>query len=78
MRAARSVSTREVRIEDVADPALGEPAGVQGGRAEAVAQRLVPAPAAPALPARRVVVHHNGVAHRHAPHAAADRDHLGR
>ena len=45
--------------------ALGEPAGVEAGGAEALAQRLVAAAAAPALAARRVVVDRDAVADRH-------------
>jgi hypothetical protein len=43
---------------------LGEAAGIERGAAEAVAQRLVPALAAPARPAGRVVVDHDGLARR--------------
>ena len=57
--------------------ALGEPAGVQAGRAELLAQRLVPAAAAPALAARRVVVDDDAVARRDAGHARADLLDLG-
>ena len=44
--------------------ALGEAAGVQRGRAKLLAERLVAAPAAPALAARRVVVDDDAVADR--------------
>ena len=55
---------------------LGEAAGVEPGGAEALAQRLVPAAAAAALAARRVVVDRDPVADRDAVDARADLDHL--
>ena len=55
-----------------------KPPGVQARRLEALAQRLVAAPAAPALAARRVVVHDDAVAHRDARDLRADRGHLAR
>src|SRR6185436_7002238 len=57
--------------------ALGEAARVQARRAELLAERLVPAAAAPALAARRVVVDDHAVARRHAAHARADLLDLG-
>src|SRR5262249_52861514 len=56
--------------------ALGEAAGVEGRRAKALAQRLVAAPAAPALAARRVVVHDDAIADRDARDLVADGDDL--
>ena len=78
---------REHRVEPVErqqladelglDPhVLGEAAGVEAGRAEALAQRLVAAAAAAALAARRVVVDRHAVADRDAVDARADLDHL--
>ena len=46
---------------------LGEAARVQARGPEALAQRLVAAAAAPALAARRVVVHDDAIADRDAP-----------
>ena len=55
---------------------LGEPAGVERRRAKLLAQRLVAAPAAPALAARDVVVDDDAVADRDARHPRPDRQHL--
>ena len=51
---------------------LGEPAGVEADRAEALAQRLVAAAAAPALAAGRVVVDRDAVAGGDDVHTLAD------
>ena len=56
-----------------ADP-LGEAAGVEARGLEALAQRLVAAAAAPALAARRVVVHDDAIAHGDALDVVADRE----
>ena len=80
----RALGVEAVEDEQLADEvgrhahALGEAAGVKGRGLEALAQRLVPAPAAPALAARRVVVHDDAIAHRDGVDLGADRGDLGR
>ena len=80
----RALGVEAVEHEQLADEVgrhahlLGEAARVQGRGLEALAQRLVAAPAAPALAARRVVVHDDAIAHGDALDLGADRGDLGR
>ena len=69
----RALGVEAVEDEQLADEVgrdahlLGEAAGVQARGPEALAQRLVAAAAAPALAARRVVVHDDAVARPRRP-----------